>query len=213
MTAPREGIYLDAALQVIGQHVDERIDELLRRRRLRVRIGICALAMLTLATGSVAAVALTSSVPDALVSAPTARVDGELRCVEGVDASAPAYFSVRYSGQIEVDPVDWCSAAWAALDADPEGVSAASPDRLIALAAELASSHVQSAIDETQVREATFGLITTGGGFGLPAMAACTRPDDPRVTVISVARGSEPTDPASWAKRCAAEDSRVAGAP
>lgn len=132
---PKEGIYLDAALAVVGEQLDERIDELSRRRRLRTRVGVAALAVFAVASGGVAAVALSGLAP-APASPAALSAEHEVRCVEGAD-SDDAYFTVRYrtaEGEADADAVRLCAQARSAIAGGFEEFRAASPKELRAIA-------------------------------------------------------------------------------
>lgn len=176
---PREGTYLDAALAVVGEQLEERIDELSRRRRMRNRVGIAALAVATVVSGSMAAVALSNPTTDAAAPAPVSlTVSAELRCVDGFDASRPAYFAVSYRTTDEgaLDGERACAAARSALAADDAQVTSAAPAALVAMAAELlgeamgASGATVADLPAVAVDEASFGRLSPVGGA---RMVAC----------------------------------------
>ncbi|MFE6736877.1 hypothetical protein [Microbacterium sp. NPDC057650] len=157
---PKEGVYLDAALAVIGEHVEERIDELGRRRHRRARAGVAALIAATLLSGSAAAVAIVQS-QRAETAAPVAgeSVSRQLSCVEGADAGDPAYFTVSYriDEESSVDAMAVCAAARATLSSDAARIAQASPAELVAIATNLLKA---DAGDPLRVERATFGSIS-----------------------------------------------------
>lgn len=154
---PAEGSYLDAKLAVIAQQIDERIDGIQGRRRRRVRFGVAALAVLAVGGTAATAAALSYSPPaTVVVEVPT--VVESLHCIEGVDASAPAYFTVRYSLEAdEPDPVDAVEACTAARSVDID--SDATPEQLLRVAAQLLADSSSVGGEEPTVRHATFGSI------------------------------------------------------
>lgn len=172
---PKEGIYLDAALAVIGEQVDERIDQLARRRVRRTRALIASLAVATVASGSVAAVALTSLAENDPVTAAESRsVAAEVRCVDGPPGDTlAAYFTARYRTPetVEVDSVAVCEAARVAVE-DDETLLDAAPSQLVTAARELimgaaeaptAGEASRGAAPTVRVDAASFGPLSTSG--------------------------------------------------
>jgi len=213
---PREGIYLDAALAVIGEQVDERIDELSHRRRTRRRFGIAALSVFAVASGSVAAVALsTSGVGDRTPAAVVLTIEHELRCVEGESALRDAYFTLRYrTGEESVaDPRRLCALAWSALQTDATRLQSATPDELIATAEGMVeeslgrvsrddletppSAELDAAAPAVSVSEASFGRLS--GAAAQPVMIACEGGDPTVVLAVAAA----PRRPAEEILLCA----------
>lgn len=185
---PKQGVYLDAALAVIGEQVDERIDQLSRRRRARNRIGVAALAVVTVASGSVAAVAVGSAVggrEQGDAAAPT--VAHEVRCIEGARADGEAYFTVRYRVvESELpDLVRVCADAWAAIQSDTATLLAATPDELVARAEGMLAD---AGGGSPAASEAAFGPISHPGD---PAFVPCAHDD--ATTVLALA--AEPATP------------------
>ncbi|MBD3941872.1 hypothetical protein IF188_09215 [Microbacterium sp. NEAU-LLC] len=183
---PREGIYLDATLAVIGEQVDERIDELTRRRGRRVRIGIATLAVATIASGAATAVALTSRAgeQEPAASAPLT-VTREVHCVDRPDPGVAAYFTARYrtGDDVSVDDAALCASARSAIAADDGAIAQDSPAELVARALELVRSAatVDAAAPGTAdgpapaavgVDEASFGLLSAGAGASFVVCAA-----------------------------------------
>lgn len=173
---PREGIYLDTALAVIGEQIGERVDGLERHRRRRTRLGIAALSVLTIASSSVAAVAITAAGRDA--DAPAAvvhTVEVDVQCVDGVDPRRPAYFatSLRVSDGTTVDAGAVCATARRELANDPT-LHAESPRQLVtraeAIVEEVAVAGPEAGDDVATVDEASFGRLSSAGG---PAMTVC----------------------------------------
>lgn len=202
--APKSGIYLDAALAVIGEQVDERIDELSRRRRLRYRIGLATLSIVALASGSVAAVALSSA--GSRKEAPPAAVltiEHELRCVEGESALRDAYFTVRYRMAEEsgADQQRLCALAWSALETDAAMLRSATPEELIDIAEGLVEESLGvaslDAAPAMLVSEASFGRLS--GALAHPAMVACESDD----TTVVLAVAAVPRGPAEQILLCA----------
>lgn len=195
---PKEGIYLDATLAVIGEQLEERIDALSRRRALRLRLGVAALAIATVASGSVAAVALTSNATDASPEASVSlTVPGEVHCVDGTDADRPAYFTARYrtAEEVEVDPVMLCGIARSAIATDDGTIEGAAPRELAGIAESLlleaftddAPGEMPKA-DAVAVDAASFGVLSAYGG---PHMIACT--SDGHEVVFAAPYGDAPT--------------------
>ena len=63
MTGPKAGIHLDAAMAVVEQEVNERIDRIQDRRRRLSRVVVGALLVGTVAGGAATAAALTAAPP------------------------------------------------------------------------------------------------------------------------------------------------------
>ncbi len=178
---PKEGVYLDAALAVIGEQIAERIDEVERRRRIGARLGAAVLAVSVIASGSVAAVALATrdaeEVPTPIAYAEPATV----RCLETSDVGDPAYFTVRYrtSAEFGIDSIRLCRTAWQTILAEGESLRAKSPTELADAAADL----IAGAADATEtpvvaVDEAAFGRVK---GAQVLSMAVCS---EGRETVV-----------------------------
>lgn len=161
---PREGIYLEAALAVIGEQVDERIDELSRRRRLRSRITIGALSVFAIASTSVAAVAITSASVqhDSATRVGAAAIEHELHCIAGPSPHLPAYFTTRYeaTASVSVDPVAVCGAAYRSVTAPDADFGSLTPSQLVIFAAglldEASTSLDLGAENDIHVLEASF---------------------------------------------------------
>ncbi|MFT4051478.1 MAG: hypothetical protein QM677_04415 [Microbacterium sp.] len=186
---PKEGIYLDAALAVIGEQVAERIDEHERRRRRWVRAGVGALALAALAGGSATAIALSATLGDtgSADAASAHTVAAQVRCVEGGDPTATAYFAARYriAEQAAIDPVASCRAA-AQLIAGDATLAALAPEELVATADELLA-RVNGA-DAVTVSSAAFGTLA---GPLASELAVCTSGE-----VSVVLSGTAQDDPA-----------------
>ncbi len=164
---PKEGIYLDATLAVIGEQLDARIDELTRRRRTRSRFGVAALAVVALASGSVAAVAITTAGPDAAPAAAAHTEVADLHCIDGLDPARAAYFTVRYrvAPEMVVEDAATCAAAREAIAADGS-LTEASPAELVGLADRLLEGNATRpeaenapAPDAVSVEEASAGPL------------------------------------------------------
>lgn len=154
---PAEGRHLEAKLAIIAQQVDERIDAIEGRRRRGARAGAAALVLLALGGGAATAAALSYPPPATVVVEVPVAVES-LRCAEGADADAPAYFTARYSFPAGAsDPVDRTSACGAArtvaADLDPD----ATPEQLLELAAQVLAESADGA--ELRVLHATFGAL------------------------------------------------------
>jgi hypothetical protein len=159
---PAEGAYLNAKLAVIAQQVEERIDGLQGRRRRGLRIGMAALAVLAVG-GTAATAAALSYAPPATVTVEVPVVLKSLHCIHGVDASAPAYFTVRYSLRAdERDPVDAVAACAAARLAEVD--SDATPEQLLSMASRLLADASPTGSDALTVRHATFGWVDAAPG-------------------------------------------------
>lgn len=172
---PKEGIYLDAALGVIGEQVEERIDEIVRRRRIRARLGMAALGVLTVTSGSVAAVALTSTLA---TTAPTAAETSaphtaQVRCIVGDDIEATPFFTVTYRAHADaaVDEEALCLGARRQLTTEAAALARATPEELIA-AAEVLLLEVSDAADAV-VEEASYGVPPTVGGADRTGTGVC----------------------------------------
>ena len=187
MTQPKEGIYLDAALAVIGEQIDERIDEVSRRRRTRRRFGVAALSIFALASGSVAAFALSATGEREEAPAVVMSAEHVVQCVEGE-------FAVR-------DQPRLCARAWSALASDSSTPLAATPQDLIAIVEDYLSEAITpegADVDTTvEVSEASFGRLATAGTP--PAMVACER----GTTTLVVSPVTIPTTPSQRALLCA----------
>lgn len=178
---PKEGVYLAATLAVMGEQLDERIDELARRRRLRARVGVTALAVCAVASGGVAAVALSAAAPE--LPAPAAlTAEHELRCVDGDAVGDDAYFTVRYRlGEDEppAEAVRLCALARSAVEARFDEFGSATPAQLIEIAEDLVAQ-----------------ALTRTGTDAVPAVAvddAAFRPlahPDPATPIVCEREGS-----------------------
>jgi hypothetical protein len=155
---PAEGAYLDAKLAVIAQQVDERIDGIQGRRRRGLRLGVAALAVLAVGGTAATAAALSYAPPSTVVIEVPVTVE-RLRCIEGVDATAPAYFTVRYAVPAgepdDVDAVTVCRAA----HASAEPAAALSPEALLERAAGILTADLPPGAAVPTVQYATFGPI------------------------------------------------------
>jgi hypothetical protein len=175
---PAQGVYLDAKLAVIAQQVDERIDGLQGRRRRGVRLGVAALAVLAVGGTAATAAALSYSPPATVVVEVPIAVES-LHCIEGVDASAAAYFTVRYVlGADEPDPVDPVAACTAARSVGVD--SDATPEELLALASQLLAEASPAGGENLTVRHATFSRVGAASG----ELASTTCGDESDVTVF-----------------------------
>lgn len=140
-TGPKEGIYLDATLGAVGERVDERIDRMVAKRRLRTRTLVAVLSITTVVGGAATAAALTfASAPEQSAPPP---VEREVSCVDGADPDAEAFFTARLlvaeKDAARLDSAALCDAAGAMLDARPE-LADANPAQLLTIAADLARS-------------------------------------------------------------------------
>jgi hypothetical protein len=203
---PKEGVYLDAALAVISEQIDERIDESSRRRHRRRVWGVAGLVSATVLSGSVAAYALTAAGTSGEASAPpVAMTAHSIACVDGTDAAATAYFTARYrvAADVEVSPTAICTSARAVADAD---VRALSPDAARALAGRLiAGAGDELATADVRVDAASFAVASSQavGGVGV-----CAGDDG---SLIVLATGAK-ADRSTWAMRCARAGLQLAGA-
>ncbi|MEZ3159343.1 hypothetical protein AB1K54_02220 [Microbacterium sp. BWT-B31] len=177
---PKEGIYLDAALAVVGEQLDERIDELSRRRRMGARAGIAALSVLAVASGSVAAAVALSAAPATPAQQAALTAEHVLRCVEDDGTGRDAYFTLRYRtgvGDASADEVRVCASAWSALERDQAMLVAATPDRLVQIAegfvaaALVVDDESGNPAPQVAVTDASFGRLSGSGG--MPIMLAC----------------------------------------
>lgn len=201
MTGPKEGIYLDATLAVIGEQLDERIDELSRRRRTRRRFGVAALSVFALASGSIAAVALSATGEGEEPPAVVMSTEHVVQCVEGEFAARDAYFTVRYrtTAGAGVDQPRLCAQAWADLASDSSALLAATPEGLITIV----EGYLSEAIDleeadvAVEVSEASFGRLAAASTP--PAMVACER----GATTLVLSPVILPTTPSERALLCA----------
>lgn len=191
-TGPKDGIYLDAALAVIGQQIDERIDALSRRRRVRARVGIAALSIAALASVSAAAYAFSTvaAQSSAVAMSPSPTVAGEVRCIDGVDAAAAAYFTASYRvGEKErVDDVALCVRAHDAIAAAPLQYEQLTPAQAVAAAVTLIGT------DTVAVDRASFGTAVAAG-----AWHGICQDGEARIVLSSGVQLS----PTEWSARCA----------
>lgn len=213
MSGPKAGIHLDAAMAVVEQEVNERIDRIQDRRRRLARVVVGALLVGTVAGGAATAAALTAAPPEttSVVAEPLVV---ELHCVDGADARASAYFTVRYQIAEEDAPAvaatGVCAAARAALG-DSIELAEAEPTELLDIASLIVDAAIPAGpeVDYT-VDEASFGpvaLPATEVAYGV-----CERESDGRIAVISLPAVSAPETPAGWASRCMLTDGyRLAG--
>ena len=213
MSGPKAGTHLDAAMAVVEQEVNERIDRIQDRRRRLSRAVVGVLLVGTITGGAATAAALTALSPEpAPVAEPLAV---ELHCVDGADASAAAYFTVRYRVPVDdasaIDEVGVCSAARNALS-DSLEISESEPAELL----EVAVLIVQAAVPdgrtpEVTVEEASFGPPVTLS-VGAVAHGSCERESDGRIVVLALPTEVAPHTPAGWASRCMLTDGyRLAG--
>lgn len=152
-TGPVEGAHLEAKLAIIGQQVEERIDDLQGRRRRGLRVGIGVLAALALGGGAATAAALSYTPPATVVVEVPVTVEN-LRCVDG----GTAYFTARYAVPAGApDPVDPDAACELALDAADRLDPSATPEQLLARAARVLSESAGGA--DIRVLHATFGPV------------------------------------------------------
>ena len=191
---PKAGIYLDAALGVIGEQIDERIDELARRRRGRARIGVATLAIATVASGSVAAFAITSAGGGAAPAPAALTLSAEVHCIDGSDADRPAFFTVRYRAQQASagESARVCAAARSVLLSDDIAIAAAAPSEVVRIAEELVAVATGTTNAAVAVDEAAFGRLSATGG---PDMIVCQTGE--LAIVLATAPGAvEPGDQA-----------------
>lgn len=176
---PKEGIYLDAALGVIGEQIDERIDELARRRRGRSRVGVAVLAIATVASSSLAAFAITSAGGGAAPDGPALTRNVEVHCIDGEDAEEAAYFTVRYRAAQTAagDPARVCAGARSLLISDDGTIAAGAPTEIVRIASDVvpaAAKRTDAAASAVRVEEASFGRLSAVGG---PNMIVCETGD------------------------------------
>jgi len=203
---PKEGVYLDAALAVIGEQVDERIDELSRRRHRRRAWGVAGLVSATVLSGSVAAYALTAAGTGDEAPAPVIALTAHsVACVDGTDPDAAAYFTARYraAAGVEVSPTAICTAARTVADAD---VRALSPDAARALAGRLiAGAGDELGTADVRVDAASFAVASSQT---VASMGVCARDDGSLIVLTSGATA----DRGTWAMRCVRAGLQLAGA-
>ena len=204
---PKEGIYLDATLAVIGQQLDERIDELSRRRRIRLRAVFAAVSLFAVASGSVAAYAATTVSHSETQPVRVASAIADVRCVDALDGNGPAYFAVHYRADVSptADPAAICASAGAALAADPSTYRAMSPDAAIAAATTLVAD--AGAMHAT-VQRATFGVRPASLGS---ALAVCAKSGGTAGTTNVVLTGPVRAAASVWQQRCALLGSHYLG--
>ncbi|MGM7699649.1 hypothetical protein [Microbacterium sp. A84] len=196
---PKEGIYLDAALGVIGEQVAERIDEIDRRRRRRTRVGVSVLAAVTVLSGSLAAAAMTGA-----FESPESEADrgpgsmsepAHLRCVEDADAGPTAFFTANYrlAAGATLDVAMVCEQARTMIAADDEILADSSPEELVAFAERMLLTRLDD--DAVRVSEASFGTVSA---MPLPDVRTCV--SESRAVVVFVATGdaSQATCAEGW---------------
>lgn len=181
-SGPKEGIYLDAALAAVGERVDEQIDRIAARRRRRSRALVASLAATTLLGGAVTAAALTFA-PEP-PAAPVYELHS-VRCVEGADDAAGAFYAVRFeidaALQDRVNPEALCRAAWDRLAAAPRLVDAG-PAQLLALGRELIRATSTPSAEEPKLplevtpRSSTFGALRDPAALP-PVRSVCGNAD------------------------------------
>lgn len=135
--SPKDGVYLDAALERVRQEVSERIDRVDRRRsQLRIAATI-ALTGVALVGGAGIATALTA-LPSA--PGPVERASVAVGCDGQRTDAAAGFFTVTFTlpepDAARVDAEALCALAGERLADDP-GVTDRSPAELLALAAVL----------------------------------------------------------------------------
>jgi len=207
MSGPKHGIYLDAALEAIGQRVEERIDRIAARRRTALRTLIAALTATTLVGGAATAAALTVAAP--APSGAVERVDHRVACLDGTGPAPVSFFAARYelaaADAPRVDAAALCTAAWATLAESPR-IADAAPERLLAAAAELLRG-TSAPGDEAAEASAPVEVRATTAGFGPAAasgravvLAACPTPGGE--TVVLAAASAPPAAPRDPSELC-----------
>jgi hypothetical protein len=209
MTGPREGIYLAAALAVVEQQVNERLDGVVARRRRATRALLVGLLVTTLAGGAATAAALTV-IPEP--TTPTVMIESslELHCIDGDSTAAPALFTARISVRTEAgSPLDLagiCSTARAALVADhADALQTATPDDLLDAASAIVTTSTEKSSSElVDVVEASFGSAQPTAG---PTdVATCERSRDGRLVVLMTVHNTIANTLAAQSARCLAND-------
>lgn len=214
---PRDGIYLDAALAVAAQEVEERIDRIEARRRRRARLGVAVLSLSTLAGGSIAAAALVTAPPATVVIEVPIELR-DLQCVEGADPTAAAYLTLRYAipagAPDPLDAAEVCRSARALLIGDPAAVLSNAPEELLRRATELLAAGLVAEPDETRpaapaptVHRASF-LPLREGAAGATTETVCLRGADDRRVVVVVPRGPDSGERACDVEGYRAEETR-----
>lgn len=199
MTGPKQGIYLDATLAIIGEQVDERVDELSRHRRTRRRLGITALSVAALASSSVAAVALSSAGRNESPAPVAKSAEHVVECVDGESAHRDAYFTIRFRATegAGVDQLRLCAQAWSALETQQPRLASATPDELIDIAHGFVTAAAMIDSIDVSVSDAAFGRLNSNGSA--PPMIVC---ESDTVTTVLTPTGF-PYTPAERAQICA----------
>ena len=207
---PREGIYLDAALAIVEQQVNERIDVLAQRHRTTSRALIVGLLVTTLGGGVATAAALTIS-PEPPAAPTMMESSLELHCVDGPSTTAPALFTARFSlrtaagSSIALAAI--CAAARSAVVADAApSLQDASPDDLLAVATDIiATSTAQKSIQWVDVAEASFGSVQPSA-TAPTSFTTCERSSDGRLVVLMTLPGADANTTTAQTARCLAND-------
>lgn len=188
---PKEGIYLDAALGVIGEQIEERIDEMSRRRRLLMRVAVLALSAVTVVSGSYAAAALSGvfGSPDAAPAPAASTVDARVLCIDGGDAADAPFFTVSYRvpAAEDTDEVALCSAARELLASDAADMADSTPETVVAVAAGL-FDETTAAAPGFVVEGASFAPLRLRSGVAAVTPTICV---DARATIVLFARDDE----------------------
>jgi hypothetical protein len=206
---PREGIYLGAALAVVEQQINERLDVLTRRRRTVTRALIAGLVVTTLGGGAATAAALTFAAAPSAPEVTVVETSLELHCVQGETADVPAFFTARLTvlgeAAADVDTAAICGAAFAAVGSDGGALRDSTPDELLANATALVADSAGLVDGETTVLESSFGAVSDSAGDGT-RVTSCERADDGRVVVLVGTRDTSAAGAAPAALLCRAND-------
>ncbi|PRY68132.1 hypothetical protein B0I08_105297 [Glaciihabitans tibetensis] len=214
MPGPREGIYLDSALAIVEQQVNERIDAVTHRRRTASRALIVGLLVTTLGGGVATAAALTITPAPA---APSMMVESslELHCVDGPATIVPAVFtarlSVRAKAGSELDLAAVCAGARVAVASDSAGtLQDSTPDELLRVATDIVTASAtqssnQSSNQSADVAEASFGPLQPSAPTPT-RFTTCERASDGRVVVLMTAGDAGADSVADESARCLAND-------
>ncbi|WP_217181934.1 hypothetical protein [Streptomyces sp. AC495_CC817] len=180
---PKEGVYLDAALGVIGEQVEERIDELIRRRRVRSRVAIAALGVMTLASGTVAAAAVTTALQASTQARDTAPLapTSQVRCIEGADTETQPFFTVTYRipDDARIDETALCLGARQQLLTDADHLALSTPQQLASAAEALIVDVADTA--DVVVDEASYGVLPPNPASDAARIGLCV---DGSTTVV-----------------------------
>ena len=181
---PPEGAHLALRLARIRQEVEERIDESESRRRRAWRVVVGASVAVALGASAATAAALSYLPPATVVVEVPVSVE-RLRCIDGVDAGRPAYFTVRYAVPAAApDPVDAVLACQAAAELAGEIGDDLTPRDLLRAAAGVLDDADGDSASAPTVQHAAFGPSDGDAGDASVWTSCADGPAGDRVVLV-----------------------------